>query len=969
MKSSKRFKTGCMAAVILSAVMGVAGQAAGAVANARYRVEIRPGGSVAVIATEGSTSAERVFRGRWIVLRTTEDPKPEQRFANLGEKKLDKMYNVLTWVRGAPEGKALPSASAGGPGGSGHVEDGFDPNSDRGLAGRVVDWHAAGTPTEIVATDARIEDGRIVWTLPANDKFEISAELVVPEGTGEPVMTYKFVPREAGWWSVVYAGAPAVAASEAEWIFQPLIWQEKRLPNRAYLTEAYRCTVPATLARSGGITTGVVVDPVELPFDPLPVLSNSRFGVAVRNERGEVQPLAMAPMLGGPGSKRDAGDALSFRVRLLVTRGTVNDAFEYIAREIYRFRDYRHNALGSLNATLDRTVDYAMGPHAHFNVELRGAAYETDVPGAVKNISALHPLGAALVLDNEKIYQERALPMVEYAMSREKFLFTTNPKVTGQSASSRLLGPGVPLTEMTALYEMSGKRSPAFLQLAESVWGKNRVLNLDAVMVGESWQNALAMYRATADKTWLERAITGADAYIARRIQTPQVDYSDPDSRGMFFWTSYAPHWIELFELFEQTGEKRFLDAAREGARSFAQFIYLCPLIPEGSITVNKGGFAPKYRTGAKFKPIAIPEETVDAWRMSEMGLTCESSPTSKGHRGIMLTSFAPWMLRIAEATGDTFLRDLGRAAVIGRYTSFPGYHINTARTTVYEKPDFAERSLAELNSTSSLHYNHIWAQVAMLIDYLVSDVAARSRGAVSFPSHYSEGYAYIQSKVYGDRPGTVYGEPGVWLWMPKGVITVSHPELNYVVGRSDRGLYVAFSNQSDKEVSSSVKLDASRIEYGASHVVRQWRENTPSTPGSMKDGEVSVVVAPKGITVISIEGARARPAFQPKFGGAGEAWTKGRVRLNVGNATGMILDMGPELASAYLYLEANGDAYRKVRITWSSGTAKGTLEDTTYPFEWTVPLPRDAKSFTFAVEAERPDGTIDRSETGVLSK
>jgi hypothetical protein len=489
--------------------------------------------------------------------------------------------------------------------------------------------------------------------------------------------------------------------------------------------------------------------------------------------------------------------------------------------------DYRHNGLCSLNETFDNTVEYAMSEYAHFNDELRGSAYETDVPGAVKNVSALHPLGVAMVTDAPEIYLRRARPMVEYAISREKFLFTTNPKVTGQSASSKLLGPGVPLSELAALYQMSGQRSGVLLSLAEELYTRKRTLNLDAELRGDTWQNALWLYEATGKKEWLEKAVAGANDYIAQRVDRPQTNYGDPESRGMFFWTSYAPQWIELYELYEVTQDKKFLDAAREGARRYTQFIWMCPRIPAARILVNKGGLAPAYRASDKFKRIPAPEEMAPTWRLSEIGLTSESSGTCKGHRAVFLASYGPYMLRVGELTNDPFLHAMGRAAVIGRSTSFPGYHINTARTTAYEKVDFPKRPLNELNSMTSLHYNHIWPHVAMQLDYLISDAVTRSGGAIDFPSHYAEGYAYLQSKVYGDRPGTFYGDKDVWLWMPKGLAKTDNVEVNYVAGRGNGKLYLALTNQSDQDVTTTLTLNDALIPglKSSPRDVRVWRE------------------------------------------------------------------------------------------------------------------------------------------------
>jgi len=70
----------------------------------------------------------------------------------------------------------------------------------------------------------------------------------------------------------------------------------------------------------------------------------------------------------------------------------------------------------------------------------------------------------------------------------------------------------------------------------------------------------------------------------------------------------------------------------------------------------------------------------------------------------------------------------LQRDAVIGRYRSFPGYHINTERTTAYENVDFPFHKHMD-QSVNSFHYNHILPMASMLLDYLVSDCIYPQQG------------------------------------------------------------------------------------------------------------------------------------------------------------------------------------------------------------------------------------------------
>ena len=371
----------------------------------------------------------------------------------------------------------------------------------------------------------------------------------------------------------------------------------------------------------------------------------------------------------------------------------------------------------------------------------------------MKNISSLHTLSIALVTDDARIFRDLARPQMEYFLSRERFLFTIDPKTKGQSASSRLSGFGAPLTEFATLYAMSGKRTPAFLDAAKKLFGQNRRLNLESDLRGDSWSNSLALYRATGEARWLEQAVTDADAYLQRRVKVKPSVFADADSRGMFFWPSFVPQWIELFELYEETREKRFLDAAHAGARDYTRYVWMAPRVHEGDVVVNEGGLSPAYRSGDKFPRIKIPEEKVPAWRVSEIGLTPEGAGTSKGARGIFLACYAPWMLRIAALTNDAFLHDVARSAIIGRYTSFPGYHMNTARTTVYEKEGVIRRGKDELNATTSIHYNHIWAQIALLMDYLVTDAFAKSDRKVDFRAAMPKGMVTCSRKCMATDP------------------------------------------------------------------------------------------------------------------------------------------------------------------------------------------------------------------------
>jgi len=541
-----------------------------------------------------------------------------------------------------------------------------------------------------------------------------------------------------------------------------------------------------------------------------------------------------------------------------------------------------------------------------------------------------------------------------------------DPEVTGQSASAKIDGPGVPLSELTALEEFSGGRNPDFTELAKEILPKERSLNLEVVQPEDVWQNWFAIYRATGDKKWLEKAKNGADEYIKTRIDTPQTDFTDRKSRGMFFWTSFAPNWIELFELYEVTSEKRYLEAAHKGARKFAQFVFMVPTIPVGEVTVHEDGLAPAYRTNAKrFPRIEIEKESVPAWRVSEIGLTPESSGTSKGHRAIFPNSYAAYMLRVAAATNDDFLRAIGRSAIIGRYRSFPGYHMNTARTTVYEKEGYAEREKDTLNSNNSVHYNHIWPHISLLLDYLVSDVAARSGGKIDFPGKFSEGYAYFQTRVYGTDPGEFFGNKAI-LWMPPGLVKYADPEINYVSARNDDGtVFLAFANQSKSDRKVTLGLDPERVAFaeGGEVDATVWDAAGNATQRRLDPQSFELEIPADGLTAVRLAGGKIEPEFQTDFAASGVAWAKSSAEIKLGNARTSLVNFGDKMNSLYVFLRGRDGIAKATLRTSENGTDWAETGDGSFPYEFTVPVSPGAASLQLQLVVADAEGAETKSE------
>ena len=884
------------------------------------------------------------FSGDFYIFYSPSDPKMELRPSAIP----DVLYNVITWEDEFAKNSLVSVERKNEQSG-----DGFDDSIlDGGVAKRTADIFALSYSKKISPISANNTDNSVIFSYDETDKWSFVAEIDSLDARF-PILTYRLQPKVEGYFAVLYAGAPSEKFDNVAELWQPMIWQERRIPDLSYLTAAFQCPIPTTLLSSSGRTVGVVAAPSEFPFEPLPILDNSRFGVALKTEEGRLSPMMMAPVLGGQESHMRPGDDYTFKSYIYISDRCLSASFEEIARDIYGFHDYRHNDIASLNENFYNTIDYALSSYSWFIDEQKGCGYSTDVPGAVKNVSSLDPLVLALVTDNRKMFEERAYPIVEYQLSREKFLFCADSTQKIQSPSRKMNGPIAPISEMTSLYNITGKNMPFLLKLSEKMYGVDKNRNLDVVERGDTWQNALWLYRASGDRKWLERAMKEADNYIATRVNSPAVDFSDPDCGGYFFWTGYTPKWIDLLELYEETGEARFLSAAHKGARSYTNFIWFAPQIPADSILVNKGGKAPLYWYLAQkgHRQMECPEEKAPAWRLSEIGLTPESSGTCSGHRAIFMVNYAPWFLRIAGYTGDTFLADIARSAMIGRSRNFPGYHINTARTTVYEKADYPLHSHKEL-SVNSFHYNHIMPKAASMLDYLVTEAWLRSDRMISFPNTFIEGYAYLQTKFYGFRPGTFYGEEA-WLWMPSGLLQDLDVELNYISARNDNKVMLALSNESNREICQSIQLDASRV---------RWKKDCPYrvkmvcgkkySDLTMVNGKVEVTVPAGGMIALIVYGVEPIVDIQKELLASSDKWSNDYYVSDGDIVRAMILNFGNLVSNAYVYLTADDTVYSRVTIEYEGKT----YEDSVYPYEFTLPL-NGVDSFNATVKAVNKSG------------
>jgi hypothetical protein len=794
----------------------------------------------------------------------------------------------------------------------------------------------------------------------------VTLELKLPAGTEPPVLETVLTPKQAGYFSAAFAGIAPVDTARVKFLYQPMVWSWRRFPEKPYLTPEHLCTTAATFTNDGTATEGLAPDPAEIPYR-YAKLDNSRFGLLLRNAEGKAQPMLFAPILGGAGSRLEAGKSFRFRSRYVLSGGDWYAGLNHVLHDVFHYKNERRNAAVTLNQTFDNTMAFAMHDvYGGWVDSLKGFDYVQDAVGTVKIVSALHQLGAALVTGNPEIYRRRALPTMAYAMSREKYLYTVDERQKIQSPSHLLKGPCVEVGELAGLYQMTNGQTGAFLAELNRLFGKSRKLNLNTETGGGTWQDYLARYRSTRQPDDLAKAREGADAYLKAWQMYPAVFDNDPGLRDKeaAFLTDFTPKLYDLTELYEETNEKRYLDAAVQSARQMVFWLRSNPMAPDSVLTANRGGVVPghahkRYKLNS-YESLPgfdlntpVPEQRVEAWRTSLVGLPPEQPGTYVGGGPIMLTHHPAWFLRLAHRSGDTLLRDAAYNAVLGRYAGFPGYYFTSLETTIYQHVDYAMHPYWDVKY-NAMFYNHVFPHLALLIDFLVSDAFYRSKGQVNFPSVYAPGYAYLTSKVYGHQPGTVFGEKNVRLWLPPAAIQSSSVALNHLLGVGERDLHLVLMNTTNEAVSETLRLnpDVLPTEPGRTYAVAVTTPDGKTVQTTLKDGLLAVSVPAQGLVSCKIEGlqldvplfrslAEAKPTAQPEATARPNGFFRDETGTPLGTLTGMRFNVFPQFSDAYFFTDKTEKDLKSVTLRYRVGSGEWqTKTDGGYPFEFDIHLP-----------------------------
>ncbi|MEA3210332.1 MAG: hypothetical protein QOE70_3389 [Chthoniobacter sp.] len=793
------------------------------------------------------------------------------------------------------------------------------------------------------------EANRVRWEYPPQPEFTLVAELALPAGVSDPEVTYTLTPRREGFFSVAFTGAPEAALPET--LPVPQECEARGHKQFGFVMSEADLHLPRVHVATAAGNVALVAEPRECRFR-LATLADSRFGLMLAREAERLKPVLLAPLLGGPESRMRAGEAWQFVFRWVVRAGDWKETYAHIARDLHGFRDQRDNSgPGSLNATLERVMDFLAdrrgGNHALWDTQQKYYDYFTDKTGVFKPFSPLYGLSAAIVTDDEEFFRQRARPAAEYALSRRTSVFAPYDNADNKQANSagREVGaPYIGYTQLLSLHALFQSRTPALRALAEAKGPAKGDLS-----------DALARWRLTGEAAALEEA-RQAGARTGRE--------------GAVFGEET---FFDLLDLADETREAQPVSAALEAAYHNAAKMNLYPVPPEATVTVDRGGFAPvhyhsfgRHRNQWGFpppQPVRAPEQTVPAWRIARLGLPGIAYPIEYW----MNTHGA--MLRTAGLAHDDFLRDVARWGMVGRFGNFPGDN-RSQDSLLPELPDAVESRPWDWNF-ATVNPGHAWDFAGAVLDFLVSDAFEHSRGAIDFPALSAAG-SNFRVRIYGGQPGQFYGDEGVHLWLPRGLVASDNRQLDWLAGHGNGQVYLALWNQSFREETAAIALDAELVQCDPEKEARVWRDHALAAPLRVTGNRLILTLPPKGIIALAIP-AKVKPRLQarlydPTTTALGPR-SFAQVTAPFGPVHAMLLRAGTGLTSAFIYTEALPEQVIAARLRWRQGEgAWQELTDEIYPYEFSPELRDDAGDFAGVLEIEDAQQRLLRSSVITLA-
>ena len=857
-----------------------------------------------------------------------------------------------------------------------------------------------GKPYWAIPQAMSIINGKLVMNaVTAVTDLEISWEL--PAGYKEPLVTIKSSMKKTGTISMGIYNTPQITDDSYTNLLIPFAFDSKRKTQGSMLISEQNAYTPmSTISISEELspikgkkfTYGLAVDPASINNSSEWIYGHTaKFALGNVGMNKEAQPSLFAPMFGNQAFNFNAGDVYSFSYRPIAYVGDWYETFRHVNLDILKLKDYRSNYFSSMTDAIFNVTDLMMDDlYGGWDRQAK-QYYDMEGRNATSQANVIQALQSFLISDDHDILERRAIPTLASLISRTKTKFyhggsmhKTTDYFYDWFTEGQVARVGSPIDTFNAPTYVAAHNfifgtNGAFMKTA--LERANGVSNEYAVSI-PSYSDKIWAYKATGDKRYYDEAVAEADDYIKSNVHATLRDVVGYHS---FAYTAYYPHFQSLMDMYEVTGEKRFLDAAEDVGRRVATFTWntgMTDVTPNMEFTIPGAGQVNgihnnndtlwwhgdfQWRMGNEYNDLTnlvlnnpIEDVTVPIWVTSRVGLGLEGAGSFGGSAHVPMQHWAPELMRLAHFTGDKFFETIARNAMVGRYANYPGYYI-AANSTVYMQADYPYTG----PEITSPYYHHIPPFLAILEDFIISQAYLWSDAKIDFPYVRNQGYAFLENRQYGFAPGKFFDINDVWLWMKRGILESDNMNIDYITAKKNDTLCITLMNESEGQETVNIQLgDEVPGASTLNTVGTLYNKNGEKQDIVITNGSFSVTIAPRELAGVKIDiPGLKEPTFAALYnmGVCGKTAKHITYEFDFGKAYSF--QMQPDKYFAYIYLTETDMDASVVTLEYTVGGVTKTETCEQYPYEFIIEV--DAKDiFNFKV---RTDGTPQKTASGRL--
>ena len=728
------------------------------------------------------------------------------------------------------------------------------------------------------------------------------------------------------------------------------------------------------------VTKGVVIDPSMTRVDVVK-RTDAEYGIGMKGTDGGYQGIAFAPVLGAPDSKLSAGQSTEYSYRVVSRVADWYDSYKTIATDIYDVTSYRQHTTATLNDAIFNTRKLSLDPEfsgwdpldkAYWNIESKNTTAVAD---------PMQALQTYLLTEDETYLVERTLPTIANFMTRGALQFNSKGGLAASNGYVSIdkipypIGNFINIFNMNVrggMYELTRGRVPYLLEtgIENTLLGKN----VNGYNSMTPFSDDLYLYQYTGEQKYLDSAMEKADAYLRDEVYGEQ---NQQKPFGDFIYTTYYPNLPALVDLYELTGEQRYLDAAYYTAQYLVTTLWVPGVTGDQKTEQLLVNYATKNTfngyhcwVGDEQKPLGPNDQTdytktVDAWTTARSGLGLEQASTflMGGYSGnIIMSMWVGDVLKLAAYKNDPYMATVAENAMVGRFSNYTGYYYGRfGATDIQMEENFPYKG----PDVSGVYYHHLPPFMAMLEDFLINQAFYRSGQKVKFPYVRQSGYAFFYSGHYGFESGDVYDLSDMWLWIDENVVDSGNMQIDWVGARKDGKAAFMLMNQSASDVTTTVSF---KEKVGAvSGVATIYDAAGNKSEATIENGAVTVTVPAKGMITVAIDAPEVKaPAFANfDYKLEGTDVETGSTYYDHGNGKAIVLQMNENDYYVYVYVTDKPAGVSKVEMTYTAGGEKKTVSTDKYPYEFIVKADDVNAPFTYELKLTPTDGSAVRTVKG----